>query len=319
MSFPLPPKILLKTLNELFTHQGNEQLTSILRHAQPDISLINSDNWNGGTDSYSLNLFIPVISFAGIQSDIDGITVLIQKNVDAITKAYDHDFITRVVIIPDTNVSIPSLSTRPDDDALERIWGQLGFHLFISHKAEEKKVASSIKNILAPYGVACFVAHEDIEPTQIWQNEIELALASMHAFVAIVSSDFNRSIWCQQEIGFALGRGIPIFPLAFGADPSGFISKYQSLKKMDADSLFSILVNHNNTHYAVKNALISQFEQAYSWELARQLKNKLVTIEQYDEEQLMRIEAVLANNAKVKESYGVPEAIRSLVQRLRGS
>jgi hypothetical protein len=56
------------------------------------------------------------------------------------------------------------------------------------------------------------VAHEDIHPTLEWQVEIERALYNMDAFLAIHTPGFKDSFWTQQEIGFAVGRGMKIFP-----------------------------------------------------------------------------------------------------------
>ena len=94
-----------------------------------------------------------------------------------------------------------------DDDVIMRIADELGvevphaqrigalpprnwtnatdFRLFISHISKHKDKATRLKDCLAPYAIAGFVAHEDILPTLEWQNEIERALYTMDAFVAI--------------------------------------------------------------------------------------------------------------------------------------
>jgi hypothetical protein len=82
---------------------------------------------------------------------------------------------------------------------------------------------------LEPYAISGFVAHEDIHPTLEWQAEIERALYVMDAFIAIHTVGFSASFWTQQEIGFAVGRGVKIISLKMGEDPTGFISKRQAL------------------------------------------------------------------------------------------
>lgn len=101
--------------------------------------------------------------------------------------------------------------------------------LFISHISAEKMKATRLKDCLAPFGISGFVAHEDIFPTLEWQTEIEKALNTMDAFVAIHTPKFSESIWTQQEIGVAVGRGVKIISLKMGEDPTGFISKQQAL------------------------------------------------------------------------------------------
>jgi hypothetical protein len=51
----------------------------------------------------------------------------------------------------------------------------------------------------------------------------------MDAFVVIHTPGFSASEWTQQEIGFALGRGVKIISFKMGEDPTGFIWKHQAL------------------------------------------------------------------------------------------
>jgi hypothetical protein len=103
------------------------------------------------------------------------------------------------------------------------------FRLFISHIANDKDKAMRLKSCLIQYGIDAFVAHEDIEPTLEWQPEIEKALRTMDAFLAIHTLGFALSIWTQQEVGYAVGRGVKIISLQMGEDPTGFIGKHQAL------------------------------------------------------------------------------------------
>jgi hypothetical protein len=113
-----------------------------------------------------------------------------------------------------------------------RNWqGTNKFRLFISHIAKDKDKATRLKDCLAPYAISGFVAHEDIHPTLEWQKEIEHALYTMDAFLAIHTPGFKDSFWTQQEIGFAVGRGAKIISFKMGEDPTGFISKHQALAR----------------------------------------------------------------------------------------
>lgn len=103
--------------------------------------------------------------------------------------------------------------------------------LFISHISLHKDKATRLKDCLAPHGISGFVAHEDIYPTLEWQSEIERALYAMDAFLAMHTPGFSQSYWTQQEIGFAVARGVKIISLKMGEDPTGFISKRQALPR----------------------------------------------------------------------------------------
>ena len=117
-------------------------------------------------------------------------------------------------------------------------WREGFYRMFISHLTIDKLSATNLKKHLVKYGVDCFVAHEDIEPSKLWQAEIEKALASMHFLCAIITPDFYQSRWCDQEVGVALGRAIPTLSIKKGAAPHGFIEKYQAINaKSTADEV----------------------------------------------------------------------------------
>ncbi len=39
---------------------------------------------------------------------------------------------------------------------------------------------------------------------------------------------FKESNWTDQEVGFAMGRGLPVFSIRFDQDPYGFIGRFQA-------------------------------------------------------------------------------------------
>mgnify|MGYP000379038390 CR=1 FL=1 len=101
---------------------------------------------------------------------------------------------------------------------------------FISHLSADKKKAKRLKDVLKQYNINSFVAHEDITPTKEWQIEIENALQTMDFFISLHVEGFSNSFWCQQEVGFAVAKGVLIIPIKFSEeDPVGFISKFQAM------------------------------------------------------------------------------------------
>lgn len=155
-------------------------------------------------------------------------------------------------------------------------WRSGYFRIFISHLTENKESATNLKNLLARYGIDCFVAHEDIEPSKLWQTEIEKALASMDLLCAILTPNFYQSKWCDQEVGIALGRAIPTLSIKKGADPHGFIGKYQAIKaKKTAEAVAKDVVetickmdNVNEKYFAILGKLFTNSkneEEALDW------------------------------------------------------
>ena len=320
--YPVPVETLLQTLDELFSHLGQDRIAALLREADGSIDWEGHDNWNGGIESYALNLKVPVAAFATVDAKRDAVEKLLLQKVGAVTRQFDRDVITSVRIIPESRTAARSPNAQDlSPDVLRRIWERDGFRLFITHRAQDKSGAAELKAKLSPYGVCGFVAHQDIAPNQIWQSEIERALVSMHALAALITPGFDTSVWSQQEIGFALGRGVPVIPVRVGSDPHGFIARIQALSAdlsnptTMGSALVDTLLKDSRTAAMMRERLVREFESAKTWETARLLRPKIVLITEFSDAQLSRIEKALTENEKVATAYGVPEAIKQLLTR----
>jgi hypothetical protein len=103
------------------------------------------------------------------------------------------------------------------------------FKLFISHVSADKEKAMRLRACLEPYSISGFVAHEDITPTSEWERELLRGLHTMDAFLSMHTAGFALSSWTQQEIGFAVCRGVKIISFKMGEDPTGFLASRQAL------------------------------------------------------------------------------------------
>ena len=122
-------------------------------------------------------------------------------------------------------------------------WSKKNSRIFISHVSTHKNQANELKRALENIGYRCFVAHDDISPSKEWQKEIIKALSITDVFVSMHYKGFEESTWCQQEIGFALKKGVKIIPLKFEMDPKGFISSVQALnvKSKNFDEIANLI------------------------------------------------------------------------------
>lgn len=108
-------------------------------------------------------------------------------------------------------------------------WTDGHIKLFVSHLSSNRARMSALKASLAHWGICAFIAHEDIEASREWRDEVEAGLETMEILAAVVEPGFKESDWCAQEVGYALGRKIDIIPLRAGLDPFGFFGKYQGI------------------------------------------------------------------------------------------
>jgi hypothetical protein len=124
--------------------------------------------------------------------------------------------------------------------ATEGIWTPDRVRIFFSHVSSQKERVHHLATELNRFAFSCFVAHDQIEPSRQWQDVIELALGSCDVLVAYVTPGFCASAWCDQEVGWALGRGLVVIPVSAGADPYGFFGTYQAVSASSAELVSAI-------------------------------------------------------------------------------
>lgn len=261
--FTLPKKIdhFLALLNKLYGSKGETELQQLLVNATVRIEEgVDHDSWDGGQYGHNVYLALPEVLFLSIIDRKESLESKIITDLRSITNSEPHEHFSSVFLesqyTPDGDWRNESgLLIKPTRNVTEtsesRIWKNGPFRLFLSHKTEVKRQTAQLKDELERYGLSCFVAHEDIEPTQEWQNEIENALFSMDALAALMTEKFHESNWTDQEVGVAFGRNIPIICAKIGRDPYGFIGKFQAVacswEKL-AISILKILFQRYNEH-----------------------------------------------------------------------
>jgi TIR domain len=87
------------------------------------------------------------------------------------------------------------------------------FRLFISHTSAHKGEVGLLSSALSAHGIAGFVAHTSINPTEAWQDVIVRALGECEALAAYLTADFPQSRWTDQEVGAAVVRDLLVLPL----------------------------------------------------------------------------------------------------------
>jgi hypothetical protein len=102
---------------------------------------------------------------------------------------------------------------------------------FLSYQTDERAIAARVSDLLVKINITTFMAHEHIEVSVEWREEILRQLDLADLFVPILSAKYWGSIWCKQESGIAAFRGMTIIPLSIdGAIPQGFMAHIQSTR-----------------------------------------------------------------------------------------
>ncbi len=121
---------------------------------------------------------------------------------------------------------------------------QLDIDVFISHSSKDKKLATKLSDYLFLLGYGCFVAHDTIHGGADWSDKIKDKLNNMRVFMPCLSDNFQNSVYCHQECGYAVARlhqlqqkeqeesrHLKIVPLKFGnKDPMAMLGGVQAIK-----------------------------------------------------------------------------------------
>lgn len=313
-TFELPRKIehFLAALSKLYAQESKKHLQTIIVNAQIRVNEGWSyDNWNGGTYGHALYLVIPETLYLSVVKNRDAFQRQIKEDISKLHNI-QNEFIAAVFL---------EIEVTEDQDwrkesgllfsgqrviapeAESRVWGDEGYRVFLSHKTEVKKETTELKERLQPFGISGFVAHEDIRPTKEWQDEIENALFSMDAFVALMTEEFHDSIWTDQEVGVAFGRGVPIISVKLGKDPYGFIGKFQALScswDTAAKEIVKILVKHDH----MLDAYIKAVENCFGYGQGNILSEILPYINKLSNQQANRLISAFNENGQVRDSFG---------------
>lgn len=202
--------------------------------------------------------------------------------------------------------------------ALPAFWDAGYLRLFLTHLSAHKDVAAELQSALRERGISAFVAHSDIQPTKEWQDEILRALQSCDALAALLHSNFRASEWTDQEIGFAMGRGVPIFSIMFGHAPHGFIGRYQALSGGTrpigevADDLVRLFLNNPATAGRMAEGLVTLFEQSNTWDEAKSRVKRLREIQTWTQPLLERITAATQKNDQIRNAFGVVSDVQMI-------
>jgi nucleoside 2-deoxyribosyltransferase len=213
-----------------------------------------------------------------------------------------------------------SLNVKPATP-IPTFWAEGMFRLFITHLAAHRETASNLKEKLLECGVSSFVAHNDIEPTKEWLIEIEKALSTCEALVALLHPKFHASDWTDQEIGYAIGRGVPVYSIRFGVVPYGFIGRYQAFNGNDKTStiiaaeLFNALRRDKQTQRRMSEVLVDLFVSSRSYKDAKTYVGYLEDLTFWKSDYSKRIRGAVKHNTQISDSYGVPGRVATLVKR----
>ncbi|MBN2081817.1 toll/interleukin-1 receptor domain-containing protein [bacterium] len=331
-------ELILSTYANRLKEQSRFDILSVIANAEYSISQVEYDQWDGGQYGYRITFNVPSAVFARIADQHDEIETTIDNDLNQLAFTYEHDYFSSVRIIEQLVYNptwredsgtlladVDQVNTVAKAEQKDLLWGDGCFRLFISHRAEHKTIASSLKLELARWQMASFVAHEDIEPNSEWQDEIIKALFSMDALLALMDENFHTSYWTDQEIGVAIGRRRAVISANLGQVPYGFIGKLQAIPVKIVESfdlaiaVIQALYKNPSLQLKLNSCIVKRFTQSRSFEEAKRLVVLLKQIKSLSSPLISELEAALLSNSQIFDAYGVPVALNEIVCNLKDS
>lgn len=231
---------------------------------------------------------------------------------DSIAEVSDEALVEMCSLV--TGASTAEVESQTDDDASE-LWRDGYVRLFLSHSALHKGFVSEVADELALSGVHGFVAHDSMEYEQPWQEQIEHGLRTMHAFVAITHPEFLDSAWCQQEVGWALGRGVPHYIIRYPADPTGFVGRTQwpQGNGLNSRGVANLILSWASTlpgmSERISGGLLAALAGARSFMEAGDIAQRIGALRGLEEQQWNRLDAIYFENDQVRQAGLVRRAL----------
>lgn len=266
------------------------------------------------------------MTFTDIDTYFRGHNVPTQENYPTNSKrSYSKDMLASVSddvlykIAEELALEAPARGSAPTREVT--FWKAGHFRLFLSHLASFKVQTSHLQTALRKYAISSFVAHEDIEPTKEWQEEIEAALNTMDALVAILMPGFQESRWCDQEVGFAVGRDVLVVPLRKGLDPYGFIGKYQGIQAQNktigevAEAIFQTLVKSPKTKNKILMAISGAISNSNTPEEALEKVSIIKSLDNISTDLLGSLKQQVSDNSLLMESQNFIISFNALLSK----
>jgi hypothetical protein len=91
---------IFSTAIKLFQDQGDYEVTKVLKAADISSEMVNYDNWNGGTEYYSIYIDVDASLFAFYESQLKGIEEKLKEKFEIFMRGVEREVLGDVIIRP---------------------------------------------------------------------------------------------------------------------------------------------------------------------------------------------------------------------------
>ena len=90
--------------------------------------------------------------------------------------------------------------------------------VFLSYSHKDSEIVNKIYEELKTYGISCWSAEVELQPGMDFVSYTGEAIGSSAVFIPIISSDYNRSAYCNKELDFAIVSMKTVIPVIVEKD-----------------------------------------------------------------------------------------------------
>lgn len=195
-----------------------------------------------------------------------------------------------------------------------------GLRAFLSYSHLDRHLAGRIREELQKFGIAVFLAHEDINPSHEWQEEILRDLDQCHIFLPLLTRRFHVSRWTDQETGLAIAKRKVIVPLRVDINPYGFAGRFQAFAfhrnraPRSCGQLLQIIRANTRLRSRALNSLISAFGESVNFDESRDKSALLLESQAFSKAQINEIVRLSAKNDQI---YNCTPTVKNLTRLIR--
>ena len=117
-----------------------------------------------------------------------------------------------------------------------------GEQVYVSHAPGDLSLVQDLFSTVKNFPIGVHIALEELESVRD-RTRLEGRVANSDVVVAILTEDMAETTWIDQEIGYAVAKGIPVVPLCEeGVSHRGYVSDVESVT-LDRSNLTVTIFN----------------------------------------------------------------------------
>jgi len=193
--------------------------------------------------------------------------------------------------------------------------------VFVSYSIDDRFLAHGVKVGLGDFGIDVFLAHDDIPGGAEWEETIVKNIKQTDVFIQLLTKNYRKSEWTDQETGIALSGQKMIIPLKVDINPYGFTKKYQAFRLVYKEikhgdkmifwcrdsclEIVKLILENVDLNEQLKDCLIRSFTKSTSFQDTREKSELLIKFDNFTKEQLDEIIRSSIDNRQIYQSTGI--------------